>query len=227
MYQYETHFHTALVSPCGHVPADEAVRAFHEKGYAGITVTDHYYERIFEQAGAGLSWEAQLDWWLSGWRQAKAAGDQVGLTVLLGMELRFAGHPEDYLVYGISEGFLRAHPRLFEMTPVSFSALARENGLYFGQAHPFRPGLTRCEPHLLDGVEGYNGNQRHDSHDADARAFAREHGLLLTSGADFHEWEDLARGGMLSPEPVRDEAHWVRLLKSGALTPLFPDEEEE
>ena len=76
-------------------------------------------------------------------------------------------------------------------------------------------------------MEGYNGNKRHNSHDADARAFARENGLLMTSGADFHEWEDLARGGMWSPEPVRDEGHWVQLLKSGALTPIFGDEQGE
>ena len=53
MYRYETHFHTALVSPCGNVPADEAVRAFHEQGYAGITVTDHYYDGLFENLASG------------------------------------------------------------------------------------------------------------------------------------------------------------------------------
>ena len=51
--------------------------------------------------------------------------------------------------------------------------------------------------------------------------------LFRSSGADFHEWEDLARGGMWSPEPVRDEGHWVQLLKSGALTPIFGDEQGE
>ena len=73
MYRYETHFHTALVSPCGNVPADEAVRAFHEQGYAGITVTDHYYDGLFENLASGSSWEDKLSWWLSGWRQALAA----------------------------------------------------------------------------------------------------------------------------------------------------------
>ena len=38
MYRYETHFHTALVSPCGNVPADEAVRAFHEQKLAIVPV---------------------------------------------------------------------------------------------------------------------------------------------------------------------------------------------
>lgn len=216
-YLYETHFHTERVSPCGHVPAGEAVGAYRQKGYAGIIVTDHYYEGVLRQAGEGCSPQEQVDWWLSGYQQARQEGERQGLQVMLGMELRFAGGPEDYLVYGLCEEFLRQNPRLYAMTPASFSRLARENGLYFGQAHPFRKGLSRCAPELIDGVEVFNGNLRHDSHDADALAFARDHGLLETSGSDFHEWEDLARGGMVSSEPVRDEAHWVRLLKGRAL----------
>ena len=47
------------------------------------------------------------------------------------------------------------------------------------QAHPFRTGLTREDPALLDGVEVFNGNARHDSHNDDALRFARENGLLF------------------------------------------------
>ena len=221
-YLYETHFHTAEVSPCGSIPAAEAVRAYHDKGYTGIVVTDHYHGDILNQAGQEASLDEKVEWWMNGYRLARQTGEALGMTILLGMELRFDGHPEDYLVYGISPAFLHAHPLLYTMTPASFSALAREHGLYFGQAHPFRPGLTRCDPALLDGVEVFNGNLRHNSHDADAQAFAREHGLLETSGSDFHEWEDLARGGVRAPEPVRDEPHWGRLLKDRRLTPVFP-----
>lgn len=218
-YRYETHLHTDEVSYCGCVPAAEAVRAYHEQGYTGIVVTDHYYGGLLRDFGGDESWENAVERWLKGYRLAKQAGDACGLKVLLGMELRFEGYPEDYLVYGINREFLLAHPHLYDMTPASFSALARENGLYFGQAHPYRPGLNRCDPVLLDGVEGFNGNKRHNSHNALAQAFAAEHRLVVTSGADFHEWEDLARGGMTSPEPVRDETHLVELLKGGMLTP--------
>lgn len=220
-YLYETHFHTAETSWCGNVPAAEGVRAYREQGYSGIVVTDHYFDGIFDRIDAA-SWEDKLDIWLQGWRAAVAAGQKEGIAVFLGMELRFAGHSEDYLVYGVSESFLREHPRLYAMTEAAFSRLAREQGLFFGQAHPFRPGLTRCDPALLDGVEVFNGNLRHNSHDDDALAFARENGLIETSGSDFHEWEDLARGGMASPEPVRDERDWVRRLKDRTLKPLFP-----
>lgn len=218
-YRYETHFHTDEVSPCGQVPAAEAVKAYSEQGYAGIVVTDHYYGGLLRNFGGDEDWESAVERWLKGYRLAKQAGDACGLTVLLGMELRFEGHPEDYLVYGFDRAFLSEHPKLYDLKPDSFSALAQERGLYFGQAHPYRPGLTRCDPALIDGVEGFNGNKRHNSHDGLAQAFAKENGLVMTSGADFHEWEDLARGGVIAPEPVRDEAHFTALLKSGALQP--------
>jgi hypothetical protein len=219
-YRYETHFHTDEVSPCGQVPAAESVKAYHEQGYAGIVVTDHYYGGLLRGLGdESLPDGERVDRWLRGWRLAKEAGDKLGLKVLLGMELRFEGHPEDYLVYGFTVERLKAGYRWYDMTAESFSAMARENGWYFGQAHPFRPGLTRCDPALLDGVEGFNGNKRHNSHDAMAQAFAKENGLLITSGADFHEWEDLARGGMTCETPIADEADWVRRLKAGQLTP--------
>ena len=38
---------------------------------------------------------------------------------------------------------LEAHPALYKLDPAAFSAFARENGLWWAQAHPFRPGLTR------------------------------------------------------------------------------------
>jgi hypothetical protein len=36
-----------------------------------------------------------------------------GLQVILGMELRFFGNADDYLVFGIDESFLKAMPYLF------------------------------------------------------------------------------------------------------------------
>lgn len=222
-YLYETHFHTAETSWCGNVPAAEGVRAYREQGYSGLVVTDHYFDGLFDRMDAA-SWEDKLDVWLRGYRTAAEAGRREGIAVFLGLELRFAGHSEDYLVYGVSEAFLREHPRLYDMQADAFSRFARAHNLYFGQAHPFRPGLTRCDAALLDGVEVFNGNLRHNSHDDEALAFARENGLVETSGSDFHEWEDLARGGLACAQPVRDEADWVRRLKDRQFKPLYPSD---
>ena len=80
--------------------------------------------------------------------------------------------------------------------------------------------MTRCPPALLDGVEIYNGNKRHDSHNDEAEAFCRENGLIGLSGSDFHEWEDLARGGLALEEAVFSVAELLRLLRAGRFTVL-------
>ena len=43
---------------------------------------------------------------------SKARGDELGLDVILGAELRFPENDNDYLVYGIDEAWLRANPYL-------------------------------------------------------------------------------------------------------------------
>ena len=211
---FETHFHTSETSACGSVSAVEGVRAYKEKGYDGIVVTDHYHSFFFDRHSG--SWEDKAQAWLLGYRTAKAEGDRVGLTVLLGMEWRCRESENDYLVYGFSEQDVFELPALFDLSPAEFCALAHERGWMVFQAHPFRPHLTRLNPALLDGIEVYNGNPRHQSRKEIAEAFARQNGLLMLSGSDFHEWEDLARGGVFLDENVRTIADFTAALRSGS-----------
>ena len=215
-YLFEMHYHTGEVSPCGNVPAAEGIRAYGEKGYAGVVVTDHFFRDYFASLSDSLSWPEKIDRYLGGYRLARKAGEECGVRVLLGMELRFLHSSNDYLVYGMTEDLFKATEAPYEWTEEVFSRFAREHGLLFVQAHPFRPGLTRCDPSLLDGVEIYNGNRRHNSHNADAAAFARKNGLLELAGADFHEWEDLQLAGAEFEEMPEDSAALVRLLRRGA-----------
>ena len=67
----------------------------------------------------------------------------------------------------------------------------------------------------LDGVEVMNGNPRHNSHNEDAASFCRANGLVGLSGSDFHEWEDLAIGGLDFAGPVPDGATLVARLRAG------------
>ena len=49
------------------------------------------------------------------------------------------------------------------------------------------------EPDLLDGLEVFNGNNTHDSHNALADYWADMNGLIKTSGSDFHKADSLQR----------------------------------
>jgi len=212
-YLYESHLHTAEVSPCARVPAARAVEMYIAARYDGIVVTDHFAPGWVEPE-TEESHEAFIARYLTGYRTALAAANG-RLTVLLGTELRFEGSANDYLVYGVTEKFLLTNPSLCQMRPREFSVLARENGLLFYQAHPFRNGMKVMAPEILDGIEIHNGNPRHDSRNDIATAWAEKFGLPGLSGSDFHQEEDLGRGGFYSDSRIMDNKQLVNALKSG------------
>ena len=113
-YLYETHCHTDESSRCGKVKGAEVARMYKEAGYSGIVVTDHFNSYTFDKAGL-TKWEDMIAFHMAGYRAAKALEDE-DFTVLYGLELRFeAENDNDYLVYGVDEDYLRAHPFLCYM----------------------------------------------------------------------------------------------------------------
>ena len=212
---FEMHYHTSQTSTCGHVSAADSVRAYRKQGYDGIITTDHFYRSLLEGFGEDLDWSRRIDRWLEGYRLARRTGEREGLVVLLGMELRFDHSPNDYLVYGWTEDLLKTTPEPYAWNEERFHAFAQDNGLFFAQAHPFRPHLTRCPAAYLDGMEVFNGNLRHDSHDSLAAAFAEEHGLIPLCGSDLHEWEDLRGVGMTFYPAPANSPELIRRLRDG------------
>lgn len=216
-YLFEMHYHTPQTSYCGHIPPAEALPKYKEAGYAGVVVTDHFYKEWFDDKGE-IPWEEKIERWLTGYRAAQETARTLeDFTVILGMELRFTDNLNDHLVYGIDEALLKENPELYLMTPAEFRRFADAHGLFFAQAHPFRSVCTPRDPAVLHGVEIYNGNGRHNSHNHKAEAFAEENGLIALSGSDFHEWEDLCMGGTYLRERPADSKSLARLLFAGGV----------
>lgn len=224
MFKLETHCHTSEVSGCSRLPAVQLVTQLKRSGYGGAVITDHFHHGYFDSLTG--SWTQKIDCFLSGYRAAREAGAQAGLHIYCGLEFRTTTSDNDYLLFGAAPELLYSTPELHRYTIPQLRALADREGLLLVQAHPFRTGLTREDPALLDGVEVFNGNARHDSHNDDALRFARENGLLFFSGSDHHETEDRGRGGMVLPREPKDEADLVRLLPD-ILLEFFPVKPEK
>lgn len=207
------HAHTAEVSDCGTVGAAEIVRLYHEKGYSGLVVTDHFSSSAHKYTGI-KSWNKYIDYFLNGYNIAKKAAPD-GFTVLLGLEIRFPKNTNDYLVYGVSKQLLYENPFMFETKPRDFKSFCEKNGLIFFQAHPFRTHMTVVNPQYLHGIETLNYNQRHDSRNDIAGMWARKFGLLTLSGSDFHQLEDLALGGIYFDKKITSPPQLVELLRAG------------
>lgn len=214
LYLIDTHVHTSEVSSCGKVPAARMVQYYKDAGYQGIIITDHYYDRYFELLG-DQPWEAKVQKYLSGYKAAFEEGKRIGLNVMLAIELRFHDSVEDYLVYGIDEDFLIENPELYKHTLESFKKLIENRDILIFQAHPFRPGMTPAAPELLHGVEVFNGNPRHDSHNDLAYKFAVENGLLMIAGSDAHQPQDVGMGGIRLSYPIYSASELVEYYRQG------------
>ena len=218
-FKVDPHVHTSNTSPCGMIPGRRLADLYKQAGYDAIVITDHFCPEFFADL-ANMSWTEKIHRYLAGYRDAAERGGQIGLLVLFGLELRFPGSWNDYLVYGLGEDTLKAHPDLLDLGLEQFYALSRAEGFLIYQAHPFRPRISQAEPRFLDGVEVHNGNPRHDSRNPLAYRYARENGLRMLSGSDCHQIEDVGQGGVVLAERVGTTRELVNLLRTGKVEQL-------
>lgn len=212
-YKTELHFHTAEVSPCGKMPAAWGIRLYKKLGYQTVVITDHFRDRFFDMLGR-LPWEKKVDCFLRGYRIARRVGERQGVRVILGMEYAMPDSRDDILIYGFDEGFLYANENLHLLDADGLRRKAEAHNLLLIQAHPFRKKITRVYDEMVEGLEVFNGNPRHDSNNPKALAYAQERGWIAISGSDFHRREDAGTGGVMLPSIPKDAFELAEMIRS-------------
>lgn len=213
------HAHVKEVSTCAPSDAQTLASLYVDTDYTGIVITDHMNAPTFSRKNlADAPWDKKIDHFLTGYKALKeAVGDK--LIIILGMEINFYNSPNDYLIYGVTEEFLRAHGDLMAMGPQKFSEIAHENGLVMVQAHPFRRDSVVTDWKILDGYEVYNGNPRHYSCNPIAEQWAKHHNkTIVTAGSDFHEPSDAGNGGIYFEKKIFTPQELAEELKKGNYT---------
>lgn len=223
-YKTELHCHSATVSRCASAEPAEIVEKYLEKGYTSLVLTEHCSRFTFKNKKngdrTGLPWDAQVDYFMSGYHELKkaAAGR---MNIIQGCEIRLNTDDNDYQIYGDSEAFLRMYPDIMDVDIGVLSERVRAAGLLLIQAHPFRNAMRVVKPQYLDGVEVYNGSTSHDSRNDIALMWAQRHGLMQTSGSDYHNPEPgLISGGIVTDEPIKSNSELLDVLRSGKYTLL-------
>ena len=213
-YKYELHCHTGEVSSCADAPAEQTVKRYKELGYSGIVITDHFSPLTFPASKLFCPQRA-ADYYLSGYRAALgAAGDN--FTVLLGMEIRFFATPNDYLVYGMTEDFIKNSKNLLFSSLKKLHNMLDNKSMLLVQAHPFRGYVRRANPEYLDGAEVFNGKSKNDEENQNALQWAESNGFkILTSGSDYHHLSNKINGGIETDEKIKTNQDLIRVLKSG------------
>ncbi len=208
----DLHVHSSEVSQCGKLSAQETVRLYKEAGFDAIVLSNHFNRDTAEH----FARHGQPDFnavYHEGYQIAKDAGDACGLTVLCGYELRFDGSNNDYLVFGMSRELAADWDTLFRIGPGAFGRLAREQGILFYQAHPFRNHMKIIDPAYLFGMEVKNGNPRHDSRNDIAAFWAEKFGLHKIGGSDCHEITDVGVSGIETDLSVTSMEDLVAVLR--------------
>ena len=217
MRKYEMHLHTAECDTHAHVAARKIVQIYKELGYDGLVITDHYFSMFYEWFAdelEGADHKACIERWLRGYREARDEGERLGLTVLLGAEVRFDNNINDYLIYGLDEDFLLNSPPLNRLLGLSELITVLPEDACVVQAHPFRDKMTIRGPAPLFGIEVENGGTEPFRNEM-ARIFAEHYGKRMLSGSDLHRIEQAGRGGIMTEKTIKTQGDLISVLKSG------------
>lgn len=218
-YRYETHMHTAEVSRCASATGAEMARAHKAKGYAGIFVTDHFFNGN-STVPWDLPWDERIELFCKGYENALAEGEKIGLDVFFGFEYCYQGM--DFLIYNLDKQWLKEHEDIDRWRPREAFAQMREDGGFIIHAHPFRErdyiDHIQLFPRDVDGVEVVNGAQLMEPWmNERAAVYARMYDLPETAGSDSHHLSALFGSGVETEEPIRGALDYLRLMQAGQL----------
>lgn len=209
VYTTELHLHTSPVSKCAHVSAREAIKLYGENGCNSVVITNHLNPLWLEGNP-----ECRAEEYLSDYREALEAGREFGVTVILGLEIRFTENNNDYLVYGVEPGDIKDMiPYIGKGIHAFYRDMSNGRRLIL-QAHPFRTNMVLAELCDIDGVETMNMHPGHNSRVGVAAKYARDNGLFVSGGSDCHQACDAALCLLRSRKPLTDSYGVADLLRS-------------
>ncbi len=209
-YSTELHAHTHPVSSCGDFTAAEVVATYLTTKADTLTITNH----LNEHQMVGRTIEELAEFYLSDYYKALEAAKGTRLNVALGVEIRFAGTHNDYLVYGVCPEDLE---KMISFVPTDiatfYKGFKNERNVIL-HAHPFRSSAEAIPLGYVDGIETFNTHPGHNSRIGIACRYAKEQNMLVSGGSDYHEEGRHATCLMRTSTPMRDSYDIAEALKS-------------
>ena len=226
MYLYETHMHTFPTSACARVSVRDALEFYRSAGFAGVCMTEHFLDGNIAHDLRPLPYEERIHAYFSNYEEGKRIGDELGLSVFLGMEMSHNG--TDFLVYGIDREWCLAHTDMDKMRKSDLLSLLLEERTLIVQAHPFREASyidhIRLYPRHVHGVEVFNAC-RTEFENAMAAQYCQNYQLIPFAGTDNHVGgAKTSFGGMATEEPLQDVQAFIEAVLSRRARPFVMDE---
>ena len=221
-YKTELHCHTKEASACGKETPEYVVERYIDEGYTSLVLTNHinaatfdsdWYRQYLLDNSKEDTWQTKIDFYLRDYHRMLEASNG-RFNIILGLEVRLINDSlNDYLIYGVTEEWLRSSECVRTMKIKEFSPYARDSGMLIYQAHPLRNGMTVVKPELLDGYEVYNGNLGKDNRNDLVQMWAERYGKLGISGSDFHAAAHVVGAGILTDHPITNNDELLDVLK--------------
>ena len=212
----DPHVHASPISRCSRLTCEEIIDSKIALGYDGAIVTNHCQAWYYPEEEHAQFIESVIE----DFRRGKAYADEKGFRFYLGLEVSLdLPHYADWLLYGVTETFLRKTPCLYKLSQEELFALCEENGVLLVQAHPYRQ--TPCNPNCMHGVE-INCTDGDLDKIPLVEAFAKEHDLLVTCGTDYHFTERTYHGGIYVPASCQTSVDIVaHIRKTGKIRAFY------
>ena len=215
MFKYETHLHTYPVSKCAKAGIRESLEFYKSKGYDGVFVTNHFIDANIN-IDKTLPYKEKIEFYFSDYEEGVKIAKEIGIKVFSGVEIAY--NSTHFLIYGLDKEWYLSHPEIEDMPKADELKLMEECGALIIQAHPFREWRPtepiRLYPRMVHGVEIDNSSQTDVANDM-AKKYADSYELIPFAGSDNHSAGKHKRlAGIITDEPVRDEAHFMELVKS-------------
>ena len=216
-YLYETHLHTYPVSKCARASVREVLSFYKKEGYTGVFITNHFLDGNIN-IDRSLPYTEQIEFYFSDYEEAKQLEAEIGIQVLLGIEMSYRGGT-DFLIYGLDKDWFLSHPEIMDLKKSQQLPLLMEAGALVIHAHPFREASyidhIRLFPRCVHGVETFNAN-RTDFENEMAEQYAKNYGLLSFAGSDNHSaGKQKLLSGLAFNTPIADEADFIARVKRG------------
>ena len=117
-------------------------------------------------------------------------------------------------MYGVSPEDIEYFITLVSHGIENFYQKAKTDRNVILQAHPFRKEMVRAPLDCIDGIEIFNMHPKHNSAVALAARYAKEHGLLVCGGSDFHYENDEALCLVRTENKLRDSYDVADMIRS-------------
>ncbi len=204
----ELHAHSFPASSCGDFSPSEVVEIYKQAGVTSLVLTNHLKYDPLDPTP-----EEYANEYLADYHKAKeAAGNS--LNLILGVEIRFTENNNDYLVYGIDEIDIE---RLYSLTPHGienfYCKFKNEHNLII-QAHPLRKHMEHAPLNSIDGIESMNMHPNHHARPSISFKYAKENGLLVSGGSDFHHQNHQALCLMRTKNELKNSYDVAQAIKS-------------